>query len=248
MVIKMIIPHSESVGIADGYMAISNTVSSQVAEYIGAHAAARSCWYDSFYLGSELDGIEHSGTIGQTLRDLYQGERPVYLAVSTIEPRKNYAYQLDAFEDFWAKGGDASLCIVGKIGWKCDELVARIRRHPEFNKRLFMFNNMGDAELAFAYEHAKALLFTSFVEGFGLPIVEASQRGLRVICSDIPIFREIGGEACAYCDLSDPGSLARLLMTFEQSGRFPGGESGVAWQSWSQSANDLIGRVYLHTA
>ncbi|MBF4213185.1 glycosyltransferase, partial [Pseudomonas donghuensis] len=80
---------------------------------------------------------------------------------------KNHDYLLDAFELAWAAGSTARLCIAGRIGWKCDALLARVRNHPELNKRLFMFNDLSDTSLEHAYSHASALVFPSCVEGFG---------------------------------------------------------------------------------
>ncbi|MEM8119924.1 glycosyltransferase, partial [Morganella morganii] len=104
---------------------------------------------------------------------MFKAKAPVFLMVSTIEPRKNHGYLLDAFERAWAQGSQARLCIAGRIGWKCEALVERVRQHPELNKRLFMFNDLSDKSLEYAYSHAASLVFPSYVEGFGLPLVEA---------------------------------------------------------------------------
>ena len=232
--------------VADGYVAISDTVRGELQTYLQREELLenKSAWFEVFYLGSELDEVAESSVIRDELQTLFDGGRNVYLTVSTIEPRKNQAYQLDAFEALWEAGSDAVLCIVGKVGWKCEALVKRIRNHKELNRRLFMFNDMGDSELQYAYSHSRALIFTSFVEGFGLPLVEAHQRGLPIFCSDIPVFREIGGDGCAYCDLADPQSLVVLVQSYEQSDVFPAGDmpDSVAI-SWQQSAQQLVSRV-----
>ena len=116
---------------------------------------------------------------------------------------------------------DASLCIVGRIGWLCEELVSRIVRHPQYNRSLFMFNDLSDAELEYCYQHAKGLIFPSHAEGFGLPVVEALQHGLHVLVSDIPIHREVGREFCTYFDPQSPAALARLVCGVEATGEFP---------------------------
>ena len=165
--------------------------------------------------------------------------------VSTIEPRKNHVYLLDAFDLLWAENTDAALCFVGKIGWKNEQLIERIRRHPQLGKRLFMWNDLNDRELEYCYLNARSLLFPSHVEGFGLPLVEAMQRKLPVMASDIPVFREIGGDAMAYFELSDPANLARLVRHYESSGAFPveGDMSQWKWLTWKESTGQLISRV-----
>ncbi|MBH3341396.1 glycosyltransferase family 4 protein [Pseudomonas mendocina] len=233
---------------ADGFMAISQTVSRQVdtelQARLGSAEAARR-WHGYFHLGSELDLKRPSAELHKSVRRMFEQPAPVYLMVSTVEPRKNHAYLLDAFERLWAEGSDARLCIIGKIGWKCEALVERIKSHPQQGKRLFMFNNVDDKSLEFAYSKARALVFPSHAEGFGLPLVEAMQRGLPVMASDIPVFREVGQDFMAYFDLQDPGSLVELIKAFERSGQFPAARSIEHWQwvDWAAAAEQLVSRT-----
>jgi glycosyltransferase involved in cell wall biosynthesis len=233
---------------ADGYMAISATVRNQVHEEVQRRlgpAKTDRLWFDYFHLGSELDLREATAEVEPRLARLFDTQEPVFLMVSTIEPRKNHDYLLDAFERAWASGSSARLCIAGRIGWKCDALLARVRNHTELNKRLFMFNDLSDTSLEHAYSHASALVFPSWVEGFGLPLVEAMQRGLPAMGSDIPIFREIGGEFMAYFDLVEPQSLADLVTGFERTGQFPATRNVADWQwiGWREASAQLAERT-----
>ncbi|MGY1888157.1 glycosyltransferase family 4 protein [Pseudomonas sp. SDT291_1_S447] len=233
---------------ADGYVAISTTIRDQVREEmlrrIGTQQVAQR-WFDYFHLGSELDLSEADAKVDRGLLDMFQTTDPVFLMVSTIEPRKNHAYLLEAFELAWATGSKARLCIVGKIGWKCDALIERIRQHPELNRRLFMYNSLSDKSLEHAYSHATALVFPSHVEGFGLPLVEAMQRKLPAMASDIPVFREIGGDYMAYFDLANPQSLSDLVTGMERSGEFPAalGLEQWRWLSWREASAQLVERI-----
>lgn len=233
---------------ADGYVAISTTIRDQVREEmlrrIGAQQVGQR-WFDYFHLGSELDLSEADAKVDRGLLDMFQTADPVFLMVSTIEPRKNHAYLLEAFELAWATGSKARLCIVGKIGWKCDALIERIRQHPELNRRLFMYNSLSDKSLEHAYSHATALVFPSHVEGFGLPLVEAMQRKLPAMASDIPVFREIGGDYMAYFDLANPQSLSDLVTGMERSGEFPAalGLEHWRWLSWREASAQLVERI-----
>jgi alpha-1,2-rhamnosyltransferase len=233
---------------ADGYMAISATVRDQVREELQRRvgpAKADALWFDYFHLGSELDLSEARATVEPRLTQMFDTPEPVFLMVSTIEPRKNHDYLLDAFELAWAAGSTARLCIAGRIGWKCDALLARVRNHPQRNKRLFMFNDLSDTSLEYAYSHARSLVFPSRVEGFGLPLVEAMQRGLPAMGSDIPIFREIGGEFMAYFDLAKPQTLADLVVRYENSGQFPAARKVADWQwiGWREASAQLAERT-----
>ena len=233
---------------ADGYVAISTTIRDQVREEmlrrIGAQQVGQR-WFDYFHLGSELDLSEADAKVDRGLLDMFQTTDPVFLMVSTIEPRKNHTYLLEAFELAWATGSKARLCIVGKIGWKCDALIERIRQHPELNRRLFMYNSLSDKSLEHAYSHATALVFPSHVEGFGLPLVEAMQRKLPAMASDIPVFREIGGDYMAYFDLANPQSLSDLVTGMDRTSEFPAalGLEQWRWLSWREASAQLVERI-----
>ena len=241
---------------ADGFIAISETICNEVrtdvVRRLGPEEAGKR-WYHFFHLGSELDQARGEGETRPALRTLF-ADAPapsVYLMVSTIEPRKNHAYLLDAFEQIWTdSNSQAVLCIVGRVGWKCAPLVARIKGHAELGKRLFMFNDLSDTELEFCYRHSKSLVFPSFVEGFGLPLVEAMQRGLPAMASDIPVFREIGADFLAYFNLDDPSSLAALVRRFEETGQFPAARklADWSWLGWRESTRQLIERIAANVA
>lgn len=236
---------------ADGYIAISTTIRDQLRQEMVRRIGEQQVqerWFDYFHLGSELDLIDAAHVVDPNLQRLFKRSEPVFLMVSTIEPRKNHIYLLDAFERAWAAGSQARLCIVGKIGWKCEALIERIRRHPQLNSRLFMFNNLSDQSLEHAYRHATALVFPSYVEGFGLPLVEAMQRGLPAMGSDIEVFREIGGDFMAYFDLDEPQSLANLVTDMEHTGVFPAKRNLDQWQwlSWREASAQLVERIEGH--
>lgn len=144
------------------------------------------------------------------------GPKP-YVMIATLEPRKNHAYVLDAFETLWARGSDTKLILAGRKGWDCDEVVSRITGHPAFQKQLYLYHDLTNSEIAHCYENAEAVILASFSEGFGLPIVEGQWHGCRVLASDTPVHREVGRDQCEYFDLRDPQALVGLLETRDQS-------------------------------
>lgn len=161
-----------------------------------------------------------------------------FLCVGTLEPRKNHARLLEAFEILWGRGSEAKLLIAGGRGWLCGDLLRRLGEHPERGRRLFVFHDLDDAELSYCYRNSRALVFPSLYEGFGLPIVEALRLGLSVLASDIPAHREVGGDRCEYFDPASPGDLARRLDGFE--GAHP---ARVSWPDWKESSLELIAAV-----
>jgi alpha-1,2-rhamnosyltransferase len=196
-----------------------------------------------FWLGSELDGTTAAGAaLPPELDRVTADGHFLYLYVGTVEPRKNHAYALDAFELLWRRGIKARLVIVGKVGWMCDDFIERVAQHPALGSELFMLNNTDDNALAALYQNAQGLLFTSIIEGFGLPIVEALQQGLPVFASDIPVFREIGSTGVTFVDLEDPDSLAVAIGRHVAAGA-PRLAAPVAWLSWRDSAEQFWQRI-----
>jgi O-antigen biosynthesis alpha-1,2-rhamnosyltransferase len=233
----------------DYFVAISNTVRDALREYAVCQGPPRHyhrASFASFRLGSTLDRVYPNRPVRGSLRRAFAGTAPQqpYLTVGTIEPRKNHALELDAFEQVWARYPDARLCIVGRIGWMCEELIERIVRHPQYRRSLLMFNDLTDSELAYCYQHAKALVFPSRAEGFGLPIVEALQHGLPTLVSDIPIHREVGREFCTYFDPRSPDELAALITDIEATGQFPLARQpdDYALPSWTESTREFLGK------
>ncbi len=233
----------------DYFLAISDVVRDALRDYAAAQGPprrARRPSFASFRLGSTLHVTRGTPRVRDLVRQVFDqaaGQRP-YLTVGTIEPRKNHTLVLDAFERVWARFPHARVCLVGRIGWLCDDLVRRIVRHAQYGRSLFMFNDLTDAELAYCYTQAKALVFPSHAEGFGLPIAEALQLRLPALVSDIPVHREVGGDFCTYFDPHSAESLARLLCDIEAAGRLPRPRrpDGDALPDWTASTREFVGK------
>lgn len=239
--------YARSLALADGFIAISEAVKQdfqQYAQLIQPNIVVNRM-YDFFHLGADFRTTDHRGSIRSSLRDVLTTTGFRFLMVSTIEPRKNHAYVLDAFDVLWAQGITAQLIIVGRVGWKIDELMQRLQQHPQLNKQLFLFHDLTDAELSYAYQHSTALIFSSFAEGFGLPIIEALQQGLPVIASDIAVHREIGKEHVMYVDLTQVDSLVARIQQIVHTGIEPAYQNlqHYRWLSWRESAQQLLNKL-----
>jgi glycosyltransferase involved in cell wall biosynthesis len=224
---------------SDGFVAISRTVGEELANFVKASGAPyrpelRIGW---FHCGSDVAPGE-GGALREDLRAALATDAPVFLCVGTIEPRKGHRTALRAFEELWAKNIDARLVLAGKRGWYVEALTAEIRAHPEFGKRLHWFDRVSDAELSALYDKAAAVLLPSYAEGFGLPIAEAARRGRPAICSDIPVFREVGGDGAAYFRVNDPHALASCVRDW-LGGEIATDVAKVSRCSWQESARRL---------
>ena len=172
-------------------------------------------------------------------------DRPSFLMVGTLEPRKGQTQALAALEKLWEQGVQANLVIVGKQGWKMESLVDRLRHHPELGKRLFWLEGISDEYLEKVYAASTCLIAASAGEGFGLPLIEAAQHKLPIIARDIPVFREVAGEHAYYFDGLDSESLAQAIqdwLKLKSESRVPSSEN-MPWLRWEQSVQQLIKRI-----
>jgi glycosyltransferase involved in cell wall biosynthesis len=235
--------------VADGIVCISafsaRCLEEVVDERVGAGLLGRRPIVSHFHLGAELDLAHVEKIVAADMQEIFEQDDHIFLVVGSIEPRKNHSYILDAFELFWASGGRSKLLIIGKHGWKSDEFLDRVAAHPNAGANLHVLRNASDADLEFAYKNASALVFASKIEGFGLPIMESFQRGLPVLCSDIPVFQEIARGKATFFDLSDPTHLKDALTEFcnahvssERTVRTP-----QPYITWKESTRQLFKEI-----
>jgi glycosyltransferase involved in cell wall biosynthesis len=133
----------------------------------------------------------------------------------------------------------------GKKGWLVDELMDRIHGHRELGHRLHLHENPSDGEITDLYDGAAGLLFVSLGEGFGLPLVEAANHGIPILCSDLPVFREICGDYATYISGREPPKVADQIAAWwsrRQAGQVPatGSMPRLTWEQSSQWLLDVI--------
>jgi glycosyltransferase involved in cell wall biosynthesis len=131
-------------------------------------------------------------------------KNPYILSVGTLEPRKNYLVLLKAFKQL---DNDIDLVIVGKKGWKSQEIFDTIDR-LELHNRVKILGYVNDNDIPYLYNGAELFVFPSFYEGFGLPLLEAMACGVPVICSNTSSLPEIGGESVLYFNPNSSDELA----------------------------------------
>lgn len=143
-------------------------------------------------------------------------DRPYILMVGTIEPRKNHKLLLEAYDKGLKEMG-YNIIMAGYMGWNMEEFEQKLESHPDYGERIFHFTGLDDKAIAFLYQHAKFLAFCSYTEGFGLPIIEAIQRGTPVLAADVPVLREVGGDYCVWFEQDDAGELCEAVCALANS-------------------------------
>jgi glycosyltransferase involved in cell wall biosynthesis len=138
---------------------------------------------------------------------------PYFVAIGTLEPRKNYSLLLHVWQRMVAQLGPRTpkLLVIGRPGWKCENELDMLHLSPALQGVVRHLADCSDHALVGWLTSARALLFPSFVEGYGMPLVEALAMGVPVLASDLPVFREIAADVPDYLDpLDGPAWLARI--------------------------------------
>jgi glycosyltransferase involved in cell wall biosynthesis len=143
-------------------------------------------------------------------------DQPYFIAIGTIEARKNHLVLLQAWQRLVRKSGERApmLVIVGQPGWEAEQVLAWLENLGELEGKVVHLRSCGDSELAAWIAGARALLMPSFAEGFGLPIVEALALGTPVLASNLPTFREIAGDLPTYLPSRDVHAWESLIEAF----------------------------------
>jgi glycosyltransferase involved in cell wall biosynthesis len=134
------------------------------------------------------------------------------LFVSTLEPRKNVSGILSAFRLMVEWGYTGHLVLVGRWGWRTEEIRAQLETSP-VRHRISHLEDVSPQELPVLYRRADALLFPSWLEGFGLPLLEGMACGVPVVTSGLSAMPEVAGSAAVYVDPASPHGIASAVSS-----------------------------------
>lgn len=131
------------------------------------------------------------------------------LSVATLEPRKNIIRMLSAFELYKKENPNSNLKLVlaGTKGWALEDELAKLKINPNVQKDILFIGFVADSDLAALYSGAKAFVYPSLYEGFGLPVLEALQCGTPVLTSAISSLPEVVGKVGVYVNPLDIESI-----------------------------------------
>lgn len=241
--------------ISDNAICISSAVALDLKNWLAASDIKRAIALniDWIHLGADVESSAPTFGLPKDVEQTIQMHRDTksFLMVGTIEPRKGYLQTIDAFTRLWKKGAEINLIIVGNEGWKSlpkhmrrsiPLIIERIRNHKEFGKRLFWHEGISDEYLEKLYGASTCLIAASEGEGFGLPLIEAAQHKLPIICRDIPVFREVAGEHAYYFSANNADQLAddinKWLVMYGSNLHLQ--SNTMPWLTWKQSATKLL--------
>ncbi|PIP28170.1 MAG: glycosyl transferase family 1 [Candidatus Moranbacteria bacterium CG23_combo_of_CG06-09_8_20_14_all_35_22] len=128
------------------------------------------------------------------------------LFFGTIEPRKNIAGLIKAFNLLQAQGAEYKLVIAGEKGWMNEEIYGEIEKSP-FREKIQVINSVPDEDKVFLYNLASLFVYPSFFEGFGFPPLEAMRCGVPVIASNNSSLPEVSGGGAILIDPDKPDEI-----------------------------------------
>jgi len=208
------------------------------------------------------DMVEHLAVNRRRIHTIHEGVDPSFVAagvdgaeeddppfelparyllfVSTIEPRKNVLTVLRSFRLAVGWGYPGELLLVGRWGWRTEAIRAELESSP-VRARIRHLDYVDRAHLPALYRRADALLFPSWLEGFGLPILEAMACGTPVITSGRSAMPEVAGPAAIYVDPDSAHGIASAVSSLfadrEHRQRLARlGRERAARFSWNQAA------------
>jgi glycosyltransferase involved in cell wall biosynthesis len=234
----------EAVHRADHIVAVSESTRDDIMQLLGVPGERITVIYEAANpLCRPMDREE----VSISLEKHYGITDDYLLFVSTIEPRKNLPNLLRAFRQLVNRGREENLLVVGRKGWLFDE-VMEVTECLHLSDRVRFMGQVEAEQLVLLYNGARALVYPSFYEGFGLPPLEAMACGTPAVVSNVSSLPEVVGDAALQVDPDDEDGIAeameRILEDEELRGRLvQRGLERSRQFSWERAARETL-QVY----
>lgn len=225
---------------SNSIICITKTVADDVIQYYRENQYERETPLDLYviHLGCEIESSTYPPR--EEIRDFVEGYT-VFLMVGTVETRKNHALALEAFRNIYNEDPNKKirLLILGKKGWMVDEFQKMYRENSLLKGRVLWVQNASDGEVQWAYRHCSALIYPPKIEGLGLPLLEAAHFNLPILCSDIPVFREVVKEYGNYFRVNDSEALRKAILEWLSSREHPESKL-IRRYRWKDTAKEVL--------
>lgn len=178
------------------------------------------------------------------VKDSYTSGGEFFLYTGAIHPRKNLINLLKAFSIFKRRMQSAfKLVLAGRLAWRNDEFLSLLKTY-KYREDVILTGYVSETELAGLTAAAYAVVYPSFFEGFGVPVVEAMQCGVPVLTSKDSAMQEISEGAALYFDPANVDDMAyKLMFIYKQEGERKGliekGKDVAARYTWRRTADNL---------
>lgn len=185
---------------------VSNFSKGRICKILGVDPERLTVVYSAVY--DNL--LKNNNTSFDYVKENYNLPEKYIMTLSTLEPRKNMKLLLEAYDNI-SKEVNYDLVLVGRKGWKVDDLIDRYKA----KNRIHITGFVQDEHIAAIYKNAICFVFTSLYEGFGLPPVEALAMGTPVISSDAASLPEVLMDQALYFKNNSMDELESLLLSVE---------------------------------
>ena len=231
--------------ISEQLICISKAVADETSRYLSDHLKLdQQPQVNWFHLGADIEqsGASQGWPGEHDALDQKLSESTSFLMVGTIEPRKGHLQTIQAVSQLLDQGENVTLVIVGKKGWMIDNVIQELNNNPHVGSGIHWLEGISDEYLSHLYATCNCLISASEAEGFGLPLIEAAMQSMPIVTRDIPVFREVAGEAAFYFHGDTPETLALALTTWMHQfelDQHPKPEK-LRWLSWRESSEQLL--------
>lgn len=202
-------------------------------------------------LGVPVDAADFDSSLDKGREHLakrYNVTKKYILSFGTLEPRKNLECLVEAYCALSPEIREQhSLVLAGKWGWKIESLRALIEQKQAEGYDIITPGYIDHGDRAAFYRNASFYAITTHYEGFGMPLLEALHCGIPTVAVDIPVLREVGGDACLWAEknVDDVSAkLTTLISDTELARKFTDmGPPQAGSYSWQTSAQGLLERL-----
>ena len=171
---------------------------------------------DVVYDGAHSNYRPHTEVEKASIRTRYTEGKPYIIFISTILKRKNLTNLLKAFDKAKEEWRDLKLVVVGSKVWWQDEL-AEAYNHMRHQSDVIMPGHVEPEDLSALLSASEMLVYPSYFEGFGIPILEAMYAETAVIASNTTSMPEVGGDAVLYIDPHNPDAIAHAISSLKDN-------------------------------
>ena len=148
----------------------------------------------------------------QKIKDKLEIKGAYILYTGAIQPRKNLVILIEAFESLKKSGiFTGQLVLAGEKAWLSEKIVGKAKNSP-FHQDIKMLGRVKFGDLGVLFRGARAFVFPSLYEGFGLPILEAFASQIPVVCANNSSLPEVAGDAALYFENNNAGDLAQKIQ------------------------------------
>lgn len=238
---------------ADKLIAVSESTKRDILEFFPQIPASRirviHHGFDGQFFGTRLSDSE----LSSRLASFELQASSYFLYVGALQPRKNLIRLIQAFEKMKrsldhsstrAQGDSVKLVLAGEAAWLAQEIL-EAREKSSYRDDIILAGRVSFEDLRMLYQGARAFVFPSLYEGFGIPILEAFASGVSVLTADNSSLREVAGDGALYCDAFSVEDIAEKLSglwrdeTLRQD-LIQKGTSRLGYFSWDKCARETL--------